>query len=152
MFIISTRQRRILAFLAILFIGNCYGIEFYVSIPYQTERCFEEHLAGQTLVTGEIFYERNGYLSLKIRDPSDNEILTRVLLYYPWTNIIGCERRKEYSLCFHYIFWWSLYNLHRKLATFSGRNQVQADSRSRVYRKARSTQSNKDWSVGKADE
>jgi len=64
--------------LLVFLISQTSGIEFYYTLMHRAEHCFEEHLAGQTLVNGEIYFAKKGEILLSITDPSEDEILTRV--------------------------------------------------------------------------
>ena len=62
------------------------SIEFYYMLSKGSEQCFEEHLGGQTLVTGEVFYGRPGSLTLTVSNPKDSRILLKACF-----NIIFAE-------------------------------------------------------------
>ncbi len=68
----------ILLLSAALFWGQARGVEFFYTVLKGAEQCFEEHLPGQTLVTGGAFFGRGGPLVVTVLNPKGNSILLKV--------------------------------------------------------------------------
>jgi hypothetical protein len=60
--------------------GRTTALEFYYTVMRDIEQCFEEHLGEQTLVTGEIYFDKHGPITLTVRNPRDHVILGKVRL------------------------------------------------------------------------
>ena len=67
-----------LLLISLLLLSQSAAIEFYYNLLHGGENCFEEHLAGQTLVTGEVFFTRSGPVDFRILNPINDEVLVRV--------------------------------------------------------------------------
>ena len=64
--------------LLLLFLSQVRGIEFYYGLLKNVNQCFEQHLSGQILMTGEVYFNDVNPIKLKISNPSDEVILERV--------------------------------------------------------------------------
>ncbi len=63
--------------LALVFLAAS-PMEFFYTIPRRQYHCFEENLADQILVTGQISYAFNGPIDFKVISPERREITRKV--------------------------------------------------------------------------
>ncbi len=65
-------------FLLSFLLVSVSSIEFFYTIPRRQYHCFEENLANQILVTGDISYTQNGPVEFRVITPERREISRKV--------------------------------------------------------------------------
>ncbi len=76
MVILSSRLLLLLTLM--LSAQSVLGVEFFFSLVRDTDQCFEEHLSGETLVTGEVFFDKSAQIAMWVLNPQDHKILLKV--------------------------------------------------------------------------
>ncbi len=78
----------------LLFAEGGRAIEFYYNLQRNTDHCFEDHLGSQILMKGEIYFDGAATIGLRVENPANDVILTKVLhpsVRYP----VGVYWRQE---------------------------------------------------------
>ena len=67
---------------SLIYISQVSAIEFYYTIQKNVNQCFEHHLAGQTLMTGEVSFVSSYPVQLNIENPDGTPAVSKVNGYY----------------------------------------------------------------------
>ena len=58
------------------------AIEFFYTVQDNIDNCFEDYLTEQILMTGEVYFDTYGLITLTVEDLLNTIVLTKVSVYY----------------------------------------------------------------------